>query len=114
MAPLRERFFVALADDFRTPEAMAAVWDWVRESNRRGGVGSDDLREMLAVVGLENVLQATAADGEPDAAARELLERRERARAARDWPEADRLRGELRGLGWEVRDAPDGPELVRK
>jgi cysteinyl-tRNA synthetase len=113
MAPLRERFFAALADDFRTPEAMAAVWDWVRESNRRGGVGSDDLREMLSVLGLEGLLDASAADGEPDAAARELLERRERARAARDWPEADRLREELAALGWQVRDSPAGPELVR-
>jgi cysteinyl-tRNA synthetase len=113
MAPLRERFFAALADDFRTPEAMAAVWDWVRESNRRGGVGSDDLREMLRVLGLDNLLDVSAADGEPDAAARELLERREQARATRDWPEADRLREELAALGWQVRDSPAGPELVR-
>jgi cysteinyl-tRNA synthetase len=113
MAPLRERFFAALADDFRTPEAMAAVWDWVRESNRRGGVGGDDLRDMLAVLGLDNLLAPDAADGGPDAAARELLERRERARAARDWPEADRLRDELAALGWQVRDSPAGPELVR-
>ena len=31
----------------------------------------------------------------------------------RDWAEADRLRDELRAMGWEVRDGPDGPELVR-
>jgi cysteinyl-tRNA synthetase len=112
MAPLRERFFAALADDFTTPEAMAAVWDWVRESNRRGGVGGDDLREMLAVLGLDNLLDAGGEDGAPDAAARELLERREQARAARDWAEADRLRDELAAQGWQVRDSPGGPELV--
>ena len=38
--------------------------------------------------------------------------RRAVAREARDWAEADRLRDELRALGWEVRDGPDGPELV--
>jgi cysteinyl-tRNA synthetase len=113
MAPLRERFFAALADDFRTPEAMAAVWDWVRESNRRGGVGGEHLREMLAVFALDNLLEAGGADGEPDDAARALLERREAARAARDFAEADRLRDELAGLGWQVRDSPAGPELVR-
>jgi cysteinyl-tRNA synthetase len=113
MAPLRERFFAALADDFKTPEAMAAVWDWVRESNRRGGVGGDDLREMLGVLGLANVLDAAAADGEPDEAARELLERREKARKDRDFGEADRLRDELAAQGWQVRDSPAGPELVR-
>jgi cysteinyl-tRNA synthetase len=113
MAPLRERFFAALADDFRTPEAMAAVWDWVRESNRRGGVGGDDLREMLAVLGLDNLLDAATADGGPDDAARALLDRREEARAARDFAEADRLRDEIAALGWQVRDSPGGPELVR-
>jgi cysteinyl-tRNA synthetase len=113
MAPLKERFFAALADDFRTPEAMAAVWDWVRESNRRGGVGGDDLREMLGVLGLANLLEASDADGEPDEDARALLERREQARAARDFSEADRLRDELAALGWQVRDSPAGPELVR-
>jgi cysteinyl-tRNA synthetase len=113
MAPLRERFFAALADDFRTPEAMAAVWDWVRESNRRGGVGSDDLREMLDVLGLANLLEPDDTDGGPDDDARALLERRERARAARDFSEADRLRDELAARGWQVRDSPAGPELVR-
>ena len=113
MAPLKERFFAALADDFGTPEAMAAVWDWVRESNRRGGVGGDDLREMLGVLGLDNLLAADAADGEPDEAARALLERREEARMARDFAEADRLRDELAAQGWQVRDSPAGPELVR-
>src|SRR3954447_17176514 len=113
MGPLKARFFAALADDFRTPEAMAAVWEWVRESNRRGGVGSDDLREMLGVFALDNLLDTTSADGEPDDVARDLLERREQARAARDFAEADRLRDELHASGWQVRDSPAGPELAR-
>ena len=45
---------------------------------------------------------------------RELLEQRERARADRDFEEADRLRDELVARGWDVRDGPDGPELVRR
>ena len=45
--------------------------------------------------------------------ARACADARERARAARDYAEADRLRDEqLRELGWEVRDGPDGPELL--
>ena len=37
VGPLRERFFAALAADFNTPGALAAVFDWVREANRRTG-----------------------------------------------------------------------------
>ena len=32
---------------------------------------------------------------------------------ARDFDEADRLRGELEAAGWEVRDEADGYRLVR-
>jgi cysteinyl-tRNA synthetase len=120
MAPLKDRFFAALADDFKTPEALAAVWEWVREANRRGTaappakpvVGDADLREMLAVLGLDNLLDAGPDAAGPDDAARDLLDRREAARAAKDFDEADRLRDELRAAGWEVRDGPEGPELV--
>jgi cysteinyl-tRNA synthetase len=114
LSGLKERFFAALADDFNTPTALAAVFDWVKEANRRApGTGDADLREMLAVLGLDNLLDAPASDGEPDAAARELLERREAARAQRDFAEADRLRDELADQGWQVRDSADGPQLVR-
>jgi cysteinyl-tRNA synthetase len=114
LAGLKERFFAALADDFNTPAALAAVFDWIKEANRRQpGTGDADLREMLGVLGLDNLLDPDARDGEPDAAARELLERREMARAARDFAEADRLRDELAAQGWQVRDSADGPQLVR-
>ena len=38
----------------------------------------------------------------------ELADARFAARAARDFEEADRLRGELEALGWEMQDMPDG------
>jgi len=108
---LRDAFLEALARDFNTPRALEAVFEWVRRANRADGpVGDADLREMLGVLGLENLLEADAA--EIPAPALELRDARERARAARDWPEADRLRDELRATGWEVRDGPDGPELL--
>jgi cysteinyl-tRNA synthetase len=113
LAELKERFFAALADDFNTPTALAAVWEWIREANRREpGTGDADLREMLQILALDNLLDVAAGEGEPDAAALELLERRETARAARDFAEADRLRDELTAQGWQVRDSAGGPQLV--
>jgi cysteinyl-tRNA synthetase len=115
MAPLKERFFAALADDFNTPAALAALFDWIREANRRGeGVGDADLREMLGVLGFEN-LTALAATGDPaaiDPEAVALLEQREAARSQRNYDEADRLRDEIRARGWEIRDGPGGAELI--
>ena len=109
--PLRDAFFDALANDFNTPEALARLFEWVREANRTpGAVGDADLREMLDVLALENLLDVDDEEAPPDVA--ELRDARERARADRDYPEADRLRDRLRELGWEVRDSPEGPELL--
>jgi cysteinyl-tRNA synthetase len=112
---LVERFFDALADDFNTPEARAVLFEWAREANRRldaGEVlGPGRLREMLYALGLERLLDG-AADEAPDDV-RALADRREAARAARDFAAADRLRDELAERGWEVRDTPDGARLVR-
>jgi cysteinyl-tRNA synthetase len=108
---LQDRFFDALARDFNAPQALAAVFDWVREANRSAEpVGRQDLAAMLDVFGLANLLDVPATAAPP--AARELLERRQRARAERDFALADQLRDELRALGWEVRDGSEGPELI--
>jgi cysteinyl-tRNA synthetase len=41
-----------------------------------------------------------------------LAAERDEARLARDFDLADRKRDELRRRGYEVRDTPEGPELV--
>jgi cysteinyl-tRNA synthetase len=111
-APLRDRFFDALARDFNTPRALAIVAEWTREANRRpaGTVGSADLGEMLDVLGLRTLLDVR--EIEVPERALQLRDAREQARRERDYAAADRLRDGLRELGWEVRDGPDGPELL--
>ena len=65
---------------------------------------------MLDVLGLVGLLAAE--EGRRPRRSRSPSSARRRARE-KNWAEADRLRDELRALGWEVRDGPDGPELVR-
>ncbi|MBA3808407.1 MAG: cysteine--tRNA ligase [Solirubrobacterales bacterium] len=111
LEPLRNSFFDALARDFNTPEALAVLNEWLREAARaeRGATGDSHLREMLAVLGLEELLAAVQ---QAPSEVRELAERREQARAERDFAAADDLRGQLAALGWEVRDAAGGFELL--
>jgi cysteinyl-tRNA synthetase len=112
--PYAERFFAALADDFNTPAARAALFDWISEANRRldagDRLGRGALEEMLYVLGLDNLLEAEEAAPRE---ARQLLDERETAREQRDFATADAKRDELAALGWEVRDTPEGPTLVR-
>jgi cysteinyl-tRNA synthetase len=109
--PLRDRFFEVLARDFNTPEALAVLNEWIREatSPKWDSPGSAHLVEMLEVLGLSQLLAPTE-EAPPDV--RELAEQREQARGARDFKEADRIREELRQRGWDIRDGPEGPELI--
>jgi cysteinyl-tRNA synthetase len=108
---LRDRFFEALARDFNTAEALAVLNEWIGEatSSTRDSPGNAHLREMLGVLGLESLL-APAAQAPADV--HELAERREQARAERDFAAADELRDEIAALGWEVRDGPGGFDLI--
>jgi cysteinyl-tRNA synthetase len=108
---LRDAFFDALARDFNTPEALAVLNEWIREATSPTweAPGDSHLREMLGVVGLESLL-APAAQAPAEVSG--LAEQRELARAERDFAAADRLRDEIAALGWEVRDGPEGFELL--
>ncbi|MEK6328134.1 MAG: cysteine--tRNA ligase [Actinomycetota bacterium] len=112
VAASREALLGALADDFNTPRALAALFDLIAEGNRRQLAGARAaLEEMLPLLGLESLLRP-ADEVEPEA--ERLMEAREQARAGRDFQRADRIRDELASRGYEVRDTPDGPQLVRR
>ncbi len=115
MAHHRQAFFDALAEDFNTPKALAALFAWVRQANSQAQpVGDADLREMLSVLGMADMqpLQAAGSIEAIDPQAAELLREREKARRDRDFERADALREQLIALGWQVRDGPDGAELI--
>jgi cysteinyl-tRNA synthetase len=43
---------------------------------------------------------------------RNLVKRRQAARASKDWEKADVLREQVQALGWQVLDTPDGSEVT--
>jgi cysteinyl-tRNA synthetase len=94
-----DRFAEALEDDFNTPDALAVMHEW-RDH--------DLLLRALDVFGLASL--AVRDEAPPELV--DLAERREAARAARDFAEADRLRAQIAAAGWDVRDAADGFALV--
>jgi cysteinyl-tRNA synthetase len=118
---LHDQFVAAIDDDLDTPVALR-----IARETLRAPIPADERRwlvlDMDFVLGLDLHLSVPAVDGSAaadDAAsmpggAAELLEARARARATRDWGEADRLRDALREIGVEPIDRADGSSDWRR
>jgi len=72
----------------------------------------DTLLELFGVLGV--VLEPALVEAGGSVEAEQLLAERGVARAAKDWARADEIRDRLDELGFEVKDTPQGPQLVRR
>jgi cysteinyl-tRNA synthetase len=131
------RFEEAMDDDFGTPEAVAVLFDAVREANRLLDEGKDAaplvtaVREAVTVLGLDGDDRG-GSDGIDEKVVRDLagrlgvetggpieqildhlLEARANARRERDFATADAVRDELAAAGVVVEDTPDGARWLR-
>ena len=112
LAAARDAFGAALADDLNVSAALGAMFDLVRDANRRivdrslstADAGRVDafLRDLDGVLAI--LPDATVLDGDLQA----MIDARAAARAAGDWATSDRLRAELAERGVAVEDTRDG------
>lgn len=106
------QFRDALDADLNTPRALAVAWGVVKSS-------LDPAIKRATLDAFEPVLDLRLGETQqrdvavPDAI-RALGEQRERARAARHWSEADRVRAQIGSLGFEIEDTPTGPVFRQK
>ena len=108
----RAAFKLALDDDLNVSGALGAVFDLVRELNRRvdgRALSTADARRAAAALrDLDSVLGVISLpDALPEGAA-SLLEQRAAARAAKEWAKSDELRDALAAMGVAVEDTRDG------
>jgi cysteinyl-tRNA synthetase len=115
---LETAFTEALDDDLNVSKAWAVIFDWVRETN--GALAAGSLSPAAAAARLQAWLRVDGVmglGGRPaeavPAAAVALLEKRNAAKAARDFALADTVRAELKALGWTVEDSKTGSKLKR-
>ena len=103
----------ALFDDLNAPEALAALFDFIRQANaeldRKGGDREPVERARAAFDRIDQVLDIVpdAVEADPDLVEwiESRLAARREARMRRDFAESDRIRDELKGRGVLLEDA---------
>ena len=120
------KFQAAMDDDFNTSEALAVIFDCVRELNRAveaknvkdAAVYRKTLLEIAGSLGLLSLTPArflgVEASGSDDGTIQNLIDQRVQARSEREWKRADTIREELASMGVEIEDRPDGTTTWRK
>ena len=125
-----EAFAAALDDDLGVPKALAEIHGRRSEGNKALDAGDLDaavhiagqVRAMLGVLGLdpldphwlEQSRDESAALAALDVLVAAELERRQIARAEKNWAVADEVRARMAKAGIEVTDTPNGPEWSLK
>ncbi len=116
----RDAVFAALEDDFNTPKAIAALFDYIRTVNsllQRQEFSAGDaqhvfglFREVNAIFG---IIDFDALDRITDVPEHihKMVELREEHRRNNNWSEADSIREMIEEEGYTIEDTPEGPRV---
>ncbi|MFC1801195.1 cysteine--tRNA ligase [Nanoarchaeota archaeon] len=110
----QEKFIKEMDNNFNTPGAFAAIFDLAKDLNSSGQskealqAGLNLLLELTGVLGL--VLEEKTIVPKK---VEELVQKREKARAEKDWTLSDQLRDQIKELGYQIDDTKEGT-IVKK
>jgi cysteinyl-tRNA synthetase len=116
--PLLGAFSGALDDDLNISGAWGAIFEWVRDTNRKLAENALSPAAAAAALATWDRLDSVLGVGAPKevevpAEITALVESRQAARKAKDFKRADALRDELKAKGWVIEDTPRGARAKR-
>ena len=116
----KEQFIKALDDDLNTADGIAAIFDLVSDINTKiinkevsenvCKAAASMFDELCGVLGIVYNRKSNDIDDE----IRSLIDKRQQARANKDWATADAIRDELKVKGIILKDTPQGVTWVKE
>ena len=116
----KNKFISAMDDDLNTADAISVIFEIVADANKTITAESQTaqsvihsvislIRELGGVLGLLSRSEEQSIPAEVQA----LLDQRADARKAKNWAESDKIREQLKDLGYAVKDTPQGQQLTQ-
>lgn len=111
-------FICAMDDDLNTAGAIGCIFDFVKQVNTLFSEGGNSEDAQKALTALDKHLDVLgllchADEDHIPKQVTELAQKRDQARAQKNWAEADALRNEISALGYEIKDTPDGVKISK-
>lgn len=104
-------FEKGIKDDLNTSEALAAMYEFMNEVNKRKSFIKKDISLILDFMErCDKVFGLLEFENDVPENVVALAKERKRAREDKDWNKADVLRDEIKVLGYEVKDVKDSVE----
>ncbi|MDX9801071.1 MAG: cysteine--tRNA ligase [Spirochaetia bacterium] len=105
-----EDFKAGMEDDLNCPKMLAVFWTMLKEQNLDAGekLGLALIFDQITGLGLAEKKDEKEVEAELDENVRRLINEREEARKSKDFSRSDAIRNELKTLGIEIKDTPDG------
>ncbi len=111
IADIEAKFTEALDDDLEISRALAAIFDFIHEINKKNEnkeFGKADAKKILACIeSIDSVLGLLNEEEEIPADVLYLAQQRDAARKTKNWTESDRLRDEINVKGYRIADTKD-------
>ena len=109
----RDKYIEKMDDDFNTADAIAVIFDMVRDINTN--IDADSSKELIKhsldlireLGGPLGILQNSVKEN-LDEEIEKLIEQRQQARKEKNWALADKIRDELKDRGIVLEDTPQG------
>jgi len=114
IADYRQKFKEYLLDDLNTAKVLALIHELIRDKSLVHTLKPALLKEFDTVLGLGMDKIHTKEIVEIPQSVKDLLEKRDRARADKNWKLSDDIRDEITRLGYEVKDTSDGQTVEKR